>query len=63
MNFSIIKIPFDKCIVEKERRGAALAPNQIEKELNDFFEFETLKKKQNSWKLRKKMIVTNCTKK
>ena len=45
MNFSIIKIPFDKCIVEKERRGAALAPNQIEKELNDFFQFEALKTK------------------
>jgi agmatinase len=30
---TIIKIPFDKCIVEKERRGAASAPDEIEKEL------------------------------
>ncbi len=41
----IIKIPFDKCIVEKERRGAALGPNAIEKELNNFFEFEKVKDK------------------
>ncbi|MBI2041382.1 MAG: arginase family protein [DPANN group archaeon] len=37
---SIIKIPFDKCIVEKERRGAALGPDAIETELKNFFEFE-----------------------
>lgn len=35
---TILKIPFDKCIVEKERRGAALGPNQIEKEYSNFFE-------------------------
>ena len=33
MAVSIIKIPFDKCIVEKERRGAALAPDAIQKAL------------------------------
>ncbi|MBI4095454.1 MAG: arginase family protein [DPANN group archaeon] len=37
---SIIKIPFDKCIVEQARRGAALGPDAIHKELKDFFEFE-----------------------
>lgn len=31
--YTIIKVPFDKCIVEKERRGAALGPAAIEKEL------------------------------
>ena len=36
--YTVLKIPFDKCIVDKERRGAALGPNQIEKEYNDFFE-------------------------
>ncbi len=36
--YTVIKIPFDKCIVEKERRGAALGPAAIEKEYNDFFE-------------------------
>ena len=40
MPTTIIKIPFDKCIVEKDRRGAALGPDQIEKELKNFFEFE-----------------------
>ena len=35
---TILKIAFDKCIVEKERRGAALGPEQIEKEYNNFFE-------------------------
>jgi agmatinase len=42
--YTILKIPFDKCIVEKERRGAASGPNQIEKELKDFFLFENLSK-------------------
>jgi agmatinase len=36
--YTVLKIPFDKCIVEKERRGAALGPDRIEKEYNDFFE-------------------------
>jgi len=31
--YTIIKIPFDKCIVEKERRGTALGPESILKEL------------------------------
>ena len=31
--YTIIKVPFDKCIVEKGRRGAALGPAAIEKEL------------------------------
>ncbi|HIH14224.1 MAG TPA: hypothetical protein HA224_03130 [Nanoarchaeota archaeon] len=44
MTISIIKIPFDKCIVEKDRRGAALAPDAIQNELNNFFQFEKLKK-------------------
>ena len=44
MQFSIIKIPFDKCIVEKDRRGTALGPDAIQNELNNFFEFEKLKK-------------------
>jgi|GEM_PF-5232989 len=34
---TILKIPFDKCIVDKERRGAALAPDQIQKEAENFF--------------------------
>jgi agmatinase len=42
--YTILKIPFDKCIVEKERRGAALGPNAIEKELKDFFQFENISK-------------------
>lgn len=42
--YTILKIPFDKCIVEKERRGAALGPNAIETELKDFFQFEELSK-------------------
>jgi agmatinase len=33
--YTIVKIPFDKCIVEKGRRGAALGPDEIEKELKD----------------------------
>jgi len=41
---TILKIPFDKCIVEKDRRGAALGPDAIEKELKDFFQFEGLSK-------------------
>ncbi len=41
---TILKIPFDKCIVERERRGASLGPNAIEKELKDFFQFEELSK-------------------
>ena len=35
---TILKIPFDKCIVEKERRGAALAPDAIQKEFESFFD-------------------------
>ncbi|MCX6774659.1 MAG: arginase family protein, partial [DPANN group archaeon] len=31
--YTIVKIPFDKCIVEKGRRGAALGPDEIEKDL------------------------------
>ncbi|MGC9058699.1 MAG: arginase family protein [Candidatus Nanoarchaeia archaeon] len=42
--FRVIKIPFDKCVVEKERRGASFAPDQIEKELKNFFEFDSLSK-------------------
>ncbi len=42
--YTILKIPFDRCIVEKERRGAASGPNQIEKELKDFFLFESISK-------------------
>jgi agmatinase len=34
---TIIKIPFDKCIVEKERRGAALAPDAIQRESENIF--------------------------
>jgi len=41
----IVKIPFDKCIVERKRRGAAKAPDIIEQEFQDFFEFELLKDK------------------
>jgi len=33
----VLKIPFDKCIVEQERRGAALAPAVIEKEYSSLF--------------------------
>jgi len=33
MKFSIIKIPFDACIVEKDRRGAAKGPDTIISEL------------------------------
>jgi agmatinase len=40
MSVTIIKIPFDKCIVEQARRGAALGPDAIETELKNFFEFE-----------------------
>jgi agmatinase len=40
---TILKIPFDKCVVEKERRGAALAPNQIEKEYCNIFEAPKVK--------------------
>ncbi|MEM2874094.1 MAG: arginase family protein [Candidatus Nanoarchaeia archaeon] len=35
--YTILKIPFDKCIVEKERRGAALGPDVIEKEFENLF--------------------------
>jgi agmatinase len=42
---SIIKIPFDACIVEKERRGAAKGPEAIEAELKNFFKFDELKVK------------------
>jgi agmatinase len=31
--YTIVKIPFDKCIVGSKRRGAALGPGEIEKEL------------------------------
>jgi len=44
MTISIIKIPFDACIVEKDRRGAAKGPDAIESELRNFFQFEDVKK-------------------
>ncbi len=40
---SVIKIPFDKCIVEKERRGAALGPDAIQKECENYFQFPKVK--------------------
>ncbi len=40
---TIIKIPFDKCIVEKERRGAALGPDAIQKECENYFQFPKAK--------------------
>jgi len=42
---SILKIPFDACIVEKERRGAAKGPDAIEAELKNFFKYDELKVK------------------
>ncbi len=39
MQASIIKIPFDKCIVEQARRGAALGPGAIQNEAESLFLF------------------------
>jgi len=40
---TIIKIPFDKCIVEQARRGAALGPDAIQKECENYFQFPKVK--------------------
>ena len=40
---TILKIPFDKCIVEKERRGAEKAPDIIQKEFESLFASEEIK--------------------
>ena len=45
MAISIIKIPFDACIVEKDRRGAAKGADAIEAELKDMPDFEKIKEK------------------
>ncbi len=43
MSTTILKIPFDKCIVEKDRRGAALGPDAIQKECENYFQFPKVK--------------------
>ena len=43
MKFSIIKIPFDACIVEKARRGAANGPDAIEAELKKLTDTKDIK--------------------
>ena len=63
MAVSIIKIPFDKCIVEKERRGAALAPDAIQKETESLFQFPKttwleIKEKNDFNKLHKEIEAT-----
>ena len=42
---TIIKIPFDACIVERARRGTAKGPNSVEVELRKLGEFEKVKGK------------------
>ncbi|MEM4714386.1 MAG: arginase family protein [Candidatus Nanoarchaeia archaeon] len=38
----VLKVPFDSCVVEKERRGQSLAPNIILQELNNLFQAEEI---------------------
>ena len=63
MAISIIKIPFDRCIVEQARRGAALAPDAIQKETESLFQFPKttwleIKEKNDFNKLHKEIEAT-----
>lgn len=54
MKYSILKIPFDACIVEKERRGASKGPDAIEAELKNFFSFDEIKNKIEFFEVKEK---------
>ncbi len=58
--YTVIKVPFDKCIVEKGRRGAALGPDEIERELKSHtkdLKFVEIKEKDDFEKLHSEVFT------